>query len=99
MKYYSDITKALYDTAKTCEEAEASHLKAEEERKNDYKTALAEIDALLEEFNVRKQANDKAREAVIESSNQLHKKYLEFQRKYGRLPEKHYASYILTRII
>ena len=41
MKYYSDITKALYDTAKACEEAEAAHLKAEEERKNGYKTALA----------------------------------------------------------
>ena len=34
MKFYSDITKSLYNSAQECEAAEAAHLKAEEEKKN-----------------------------------------------------------------
>ena len=50
MKFYSDVTKKMYDTAAECEAQEAAFLKAEEEKRNGNKAALAEIDLLLEQF-------------------------------------------------
>ena len=99
MKFYSDVTKQLYDTMDACEAAEAAHLKAEEEKKNGHKVALAEIDALLVEFQERQKAHEEAYKAVIAASRALHGKYADYQRKYGRLPDKHYTNYILTKMI
>lgn len=99
MKYYSDVTKTMYNTAEECEAAEAAHLKAEEEKKNGYQTAIAELNALLEEFKAQQKANEEAYKQVKETSMLLNKKYVEFQRKYGQLPDKHYMNYILTRML
>lgn len=99
MKYYSDITKQMYDTVAQCEAEEAAYLKAEEEKKNGHKIALAEIDKLFEEFQEQQKAHEAAYKIVIQTSKLLHSKYVEYQRKYGRLPDKHYINYILTRMI
>ena len=92
MKFYSDVTKKMYDTAAECEAQEAAFLKAEEEKRNGNKAAIAEIDLLFEQFQ-------KEQKAVLKTGHELHKKYAEYQRKYGQLPEKHYLNYILTRMI
>lgn len=99
MKYYSDVTKTMYNTAEECEAAETAHLKAEEEKKNGYQTAIAELNAILEEFKAQQKANEEAYKQVKETSMLLNKKYVEFQRKYGQLPDKHYMNYILTRML
>ena len=99
MKFYSDVTKTLYDTADACEAAEAAYLKAEEEKKNGHKILLEEIDALLAQFQEQQKIQEEAYKEVISTGNILHKKYVEYQRKYGRLPDKHYTNYILTRML
>ena len=99
MRYYSDVTKLMYDTAAECEAQEAAFLKAEEEKKNGHKVALAEIDALLIEFQEQQKAHEETYKAVIATSRALHNKYTDYQRKYGRLPDKHYTNYILTKMI
>lgn len=99
MKFYSDITKTLYDTADACEAAETAYLKAEEEKKNSHKILLEEIDALFAQFQEQQKVQEEAYKDVISTGKILHKKYAEYQRKYGRLPDKHYANYILTRML
>lgn len=99
MKYYSDVTKKMYDTAAECEAQEAAFLKAEEEKRNGNKAALAEIDQLLEQFQKEQKTQEAAYRAVVKTANALHEKYVDYQRKYGRLPDKHYTNYILTRMI
>jgi hypothetical protein len=99
MKFYSDVTKKMYDTAAECEAQEAAFLKAEEEKRNGNKAAIAEIDLLFEQFQKEQKAQEEAYKAVIKTGHELHKKYAEYQRKYGQLPEKHYLNYILTRMI
>lgn len=99
MKFYSDVTKQLYDTMEACEAAEVAHLKAEEEKKNGHKLALVEIDELLEHFEAARKEQEAAYKEMSNTAKVLHSKYVEYQRKYGRLPDKHYANYILTRMI
>ena len=99
MKFYSDVTNKLYDTAETCEAAETPFLKAEEEKKNGHKLALAEIDEILEDFETARKEQEVAYKEMTATAKVLHSKYVEYQRKYGRLPDKHYANYILTRMI
>ena len=99
MKFYSDVTNKLYDTAEACEAAETAFLKAEEEKKNGHKLALAEIDELLEHFETARKEQEAAYKEMSDTAKTLHSKYVEYQRKYGRLPDKHYANYILTRMI
>ena len=99
MKFYSEVTKQMYNTATECEAAEAAHLKAEEEKKNGYKNDLAELDALFEQFQNEQKAHETAYKTVVATSKLLYKKYTDFQCKHGRLPEKHYTNYILTRMI
>lgn len=99
MKYYSELTKTLYDTADACTAAEAAHKKAEEDKKNVYKEAIAELDAAAEYFKQCQHENEATYKKMREASNQLHKKYVEFQKNFGRLPEKHYSDYILTRLL
>ena len=99
MKFYSDITKKMYDTAAECEAQEAAFLRAEEEKRNGNKVALAEIDQLLEQFQKEQKAQEMAYRTVVQTAKTLHDKYVDYQRKYGRLPEKHYTNYILTRMI
>lgn len=98
-RYYSEITKSLYDTAEDCAAAEAAHLKAEEEKKNVYKDAVAELDAVAEYFKQCQHENEATYKKMRDASNQLYKKYVEFQKNFGRLPEKHYSDYILTRLL
>ena len=99
MKFYSDVTNKLYDTAEACEAAETAFLKAEEEKKNGHKMALAEIDEILEDFETARKEQEAAYKEMTGTAKVLHSKYIEYQRKYGRLPDKHYANYILTRMI
>lgn len=99
MKFYSDVTNKLYDTAEACEAAETAFLKAEEEKKNGHKMALAEIDEILEDFETARKEQEAAYKEMTATAKVLHSKYVEYQRKYGRLPDKHYANYILTRMI
>ena len=99
MKFYSDVTKTLYDTAEACEAAEAAHLKAEEEKKNGHKILMDEIEMLFAQFQKQQEEQSEAYKAMVTTSNLLHKKYVEYQRKYGRLPDKHYTNYILTRML
>ena len=99
MRYYSDVTKHMYDTVDQCEAEEAAFLKAEEEKKNSHKIALAEIDQLFEELQKQQKAHEDAYKTMVETSKLLHTKYVEYQRKYGRLLDKHYMNYILTRMI
>lgn len=99
MKYYSELTKTLYDTADACAAAEAAHKKAEEEKKNVYKDAVAELDAVAEYFKQCQHENEATYKKMRDASNQLYKKYVEFQKNFGRLPEKHYSDYILTRLL
>ena len=99
MKFYSDVTKKLYDTAEACEAAETAYLKAEEEKRNGNKLALAEIDELLEHFETARKEQEAAYKEMTATAKVLHSKYVDYQRQYGRLPDKHYANYILTRMI
>lgn len=99
MKFYSDVTNKLYETAEQCEIEEAKFLKAEEEKKNGHKMALAEIDQLLNEFKAQQKVQEEAYKTVVATGNLLQKKYVEYQRKYGRLPDQHYTNYILTRML
>ena len=99
MKYYSELTKQMYDTEEACNVAEAVHKKAEEDKKNLYKEAITELDTVAEYFKQCQCENETAYKKMREASNQLHKKYVEFQKNFGRLPEKHYSNYILTRLL
>lgn len=99
MKYYSELTKQMYDTEEACNVAEAAHKKAEEDKKNAYQTAVAELDTVAEYFKQCQRENETSYKKMQEASNQLHKKYVEFQKSFGRLPEKHYFDYILTRLL
>lgn len=99
MKFYSDVTKKMYDTVAECEAQEAAFLKAEEEKRNGNKAALAEIDLLLEQFQTEQKAREEAYRAVVKTAKALREKYVDYQRKYGRLPDKHYTTYVLTRMI
>lgn len=99
MKFYSDVTNKLYETAEACEAAETAFLKAEEEKKNGHKLALAEIDELLGHFETARKEQEAAYQEMSNTAKVLHSKYVEYQRKYGRLPDKHYANYILTRMM
>ena len=99
MKFYSDVTKQLYNTVQECEAAEAAHLKAEEEKKNGPKIALAEIDELYAQFEREQKVHEESYKAVVKAGNALHKKYVDYQRKYGQLPEKHYINYLLTKML
>ena len=99
MKYYSDVTKKIYNTAEECQAAEAAVLKAEEEKKNGKANALAEIDLLTSQFEEAQKAQEVAYKALLKASETLHKKYVDYQQKYGRLPDKYYTNYILTRML
>ena len=99
MRYYSDVTKLMYETAEQCEIEEAKFLKAEEEKKNGHKLALAEMDERLEHFETARKEQEAAYKEMTATAKVLHSKYVEYQRKYGRLPDKHYTNYILTRML
>lgn len=99
MKFYSELTKNLYDTADACAAAEAEHLKAEEAKKNSYQIAVQELDDMAAYFKNCQKEQDAAYRKMSEASSQLRKKYADFQRNFGRLPEKHYSDFILTRLL
>lgn len=99
MKYWSELTRTMYDTAEQCEVAEAEHLKAEEEKKNSYRNAVVELDEIAAYFQACKNEQEEAYRKMQKASNDLHKKYAEFQKNFGRLPEKHYTNFILTRLL
>ena len=99
MRYYSDLTKNLYDTADACAAAEAAHKKAEEDKKNVYKEAVAELDTMADYFKQCQKEQEATYKKMRDASIALHKKYLEFQKNFGRLPEKHYTDFILTRLL
>ena len=65
MKFYSDITKNLYDSIQECEAAEAAHLKAEEEKKNGHNAAIAELDVLWEAFQKQKKVQEDAYKDMV----------------------------------
>ena len=98
-RYYSDLTKNLYDTEQACNTAEAAFLKAEEDKKNSRANAIAELDATAEYFKQCQRENEATYKKMREASNQLRQKYVEFQKNFGRLPEKHYSDFILTRLL
>lgn len=99
MKFYCEQTKQLYDTAEQCAAAEAAFLKAEEDKKNSRANAIAELDATAEYFKQCQRENEATYKKMREASNQLRQKYVEFQKNFGRLPEKHYSDFILTRLL
>lgn len=99
MKFYSDITSRLYDTMAEAEAAEAEFLKKEEDKKNANKVALQEIDLLFNEFNAAQKAQEEAHKAVVAAAKTLQNKYVDYQRNYGRLPDKYYVNWILTKML
>lgn len=99
MKYFSELTKQMYDTEEACNIAEAAHVKAESERKNAYQAAVAELDELGAHLKECQREQGAAYKKVQEASRLLQKKYIEFQKNFGRLPEKHYTDFILTRLL
>ena len=99
MKFYSDITKSLYDSIQECEAAEAAHLKAEEEKKNGYNAAIAELDSLWETFQKQQKVQEDAYKDMLKMAKNLREKYAAFQSKYGSIPDKHYMNYIVIRMI
>lgn len=99
MKFYSELTKSLYDTADACAAAEAAHLKAEEEKKNGHKVAMAKIDELLTNFRECQKTAEEASKEVVKAARALRAEYDKYQHNYGSLPDKHYSTYILTRMI
>ena len=98
-RYYSDLTKTLYDTEEACNVAEAAHVKAESEKKNAYQAAVAELDELGAHLKECQKEQEVAYKKVLEVSKLLQKKYIEFQKNFGRLPEKHYTDFIFTRLL
>ena len=99
MKFYSEHTKQLYDTAEQCATEEAAFLKAEEDKKNSRANALAELDACSDYFKKCQKEVEAAQKVMLEASKQLRQKYVDFQKNFGRLPENHYTNLILTRLL
>ena len=99
MKYYSELTKIMYDTEEACVAAENAHKKAEEDKKTSYQNAIAELDTLSEHFKQCQKEQDATYKKMVEASNRLNKKYADFQKTFGRLPEKYYTDFILTRLL
>ena len=99
MKYYSELTKQMYDTEEACNVAEAAHVKAESEKKNAYQAAVAELDELDAHLKECQKEQEAAYKKVLEVSKVLQKKYIEFQKNFDRLPEKHYINSIFTRLL
>ena len=99
LKFYSDVTGKLYNSIEECEAAEKAILKEQEERKNGQKVALAELDELLEFFEMAHKEQESANQKFMKAGESLRNKYIAYLRKYGSLPEKHYSNYILTRML
>lgn len=82
MKYYSDVTKRLYDTAEELNKAETAVIKAEQERKAALEKKQAEQAKLKEQRAARAQeitdaikARDEAQKKVNELVNKFVKDY------------------------
>lgn len=82
MQFYSNLTKTLYNTAKECEEAEASYKKqleeAEAKKKQLAETKAAEAKAVTEAYKKVREAQkeyDRLRAAFIKNHGYFHFSY------------------------
>lgn len=80
MKYYSEITRKLYDSLAELKAAEKKALKLREEeahKKAEQETRLKEVEVAFEEFNqVEQEARDMV-SAALRKYQKLYKEYLE----------------------
>lgn len=87
MKYYSELTKKVYDTEDELNTAEESYKKAKElaQKEKEEKVALRKeeankvLDAYKESLAVRKECNEK----ITEADNKYFELRNEFIKKYG----------------
>lgn len=99
MKFYSDITKELYDTFEACEAAEAAYTKAEEEKKNGKSVALAQLEKLYAEYQCETENYTKAQTRLSTSTKAMKAAVSNFIKTYGYLPDKYRTFQILTWLL
>ena len=77
MKYYSDVTKKMYDTLEDAKKAEEIVTKENNDKEKKVKKLENELKVLSDDFN-------KAYEEVIEIANQIEKKEEELAEVKGK---------------
>lgn len=75
MKFYSEITKSFYDSAKSCEEAEKEYNKALDEKKEKEKALKAKRKARAKELEDAYKAIKEAEKEYSKLRNQFIKDY------------------------
>ena len=99
MKFYSEFTNKLYDTAEQCSTEEEQFRKAKEEEEKTYSMAIADLDDITALFKRCQKEQEAAYKKMVEVSREMHKKYRDFQHRFGRLPEKYYTNYIMSKLL
>ena len=77
MKYYSDVTKKMYDTLEDAKKAEEIVTRENDNKEKKAKKLENELKVLMDDF-------DKAYEEVIEIAKQIEKKEKEFAEVKGK---------------
>lgn len=83
MKYYSDVTKKLYDTAEELNKAETAVVKAEQERKAALEKKQAEQAKLKEQRAARAQEVTEAIRVRDEAQKKVNELVNNFVKDYG----------------
>lgn len=76
MKYYSELTKKIYDDAEACAQAEKEHIAAEDAARKKAETERAEKKALAKEIEDLLKQHD-------ELGKQISERIVTFNEKYG----------------
>lgn len=94
MKYYSELTKKVYDTEKELNEAEGVHTRAQKEKEEKLAVKKDEANKVVEAYKetiaVRKECNDRINAAdkkFMDLKNEFIKKYGSWHMSYSTLDE------------
>ena len=75
MKYYSELTKKLYDDAEACAQAEKEHIAAEDAARKKAETEHAEKKALAKEIEDLLKQHDELGKSINERIATFNEKY------------------------
>ena len=98
MKYYSDVTHKLYDSAEELEIEEAKILKAEEEKRNGKILAEAAIEEAYSCYSALIEEMKELQKKINESSNDVQETLKNFYNTYGYYPEK-YKKFLIYNFL
>lgn len=87
MKYYSEVTKALYDSEEACAEAK---LKLEQEEKaHAEEDAKANLNAMRENMNILFEDYKSANGEFLKAQKEYRNAISNFASKFGYVPKEH----------